>query len=201
MNKWFKIIGTAVVVGVITVAAFGAVASAQSPTPTTPTTSSTQPNQQPGWGMFGFGHGFKFFGHGGQGSLITAFARALGTTETDLVTELRAGKTLNELAQAKNVNTATVISDWLKTYQDALTTAVTNTQLTQAQADAILALKKANAEAALNFKYDPSRVPQRGVGGFGGFGGMRGGPRRGGLHGWWGLPNQQQAPSGTQPSN
>ncbi len=217
MNKWLKMIGAAVVVGALAVTALSAVASAQSPTPTTPTTPSTQPNQQPGWGMFGWGHGMRGMGQGmfggmgpgmhdergfggiGQNSLITAFAKALGTTESDVLTQLQAGKTLAELAQAKSVNTATVISDYLKTFQESLTTAVTNKQLTQAQADAMLALKKANAEAALTYKYDPSTAPQPGAGGLGGMhGGMRGG------HGWWGIPNQQQqqqAPSGTQQSN
>lgn len=205
MNKWLKMIGAAVVVGALAVTALSAVASAQSPTPTTP---STQPNQQPGWGMFGFGHGMRGMGPGmhdergfggfmGQNSLITAFAKALGTTESDVLTQLQAGKTLAELAQAKSVNTATVLSDYLKTFQESLTTAVTNKQLTQAQADAMLAMKKANAEAALTYKYDASTAPQPGAGGFGGMrGGMRGG------HGWWGMPNQpQQAPSGTQQSN
>lgn len=208
MNKWLKIVGAAVVVSALAITALGAVASAQAPTPTTPTTPSTTPNQQPGWGMFGFGRGMGFgmhergFGAGGQNSLMTAFAKALGITETELHTELHAGKTLAELAQAKNVNTATVISEYLNSVQESLATAVTNNQITQAQADAMLAMKKANAEAMLNFKHDPSTMPQRGAAPFGGMRGGHGG-MRGGMHGWWGQPNQQQqqTPDGTQQSN
>lgn len=205
-NRWFKWIGTAVVAGAIGVVALTAVASAQGPTttPTAPTTpnSQTAPNQKSGgFGWFGFGHAERGLGGiVGPNSLITAFASALGTTESNVLTQLQSGKTLAELAQAKSVNTATVISDYLKPYQDALTTAVTNKQLTQAQADARLALRKADAEAFLDFKYDPANLPQRGQGGFGGFGGFgdfdfNGGP---GGHGHRGGGGQQQQPQQPQ---
>lgn len=211
-GRWIKVIGTAIVAGAIGVVALGAVASAQGPTttPTTPTTPNTQtaPVQKPGgFGWFGFGHQERGFGGiVGPNSLITAFASALSTTESDVLTQLQAGKTLSELAQAKSVNTATVISDYLKPYQEALTTAVTNKQLTQAQADARLALRKADAEAFLDYKYDATQAPQRGPGGLGEFGGRGGlgGFGHGGRHGGPGQqpvqPQQPQTPQSTSPT-
>ncbi len=216
MNNWFKAAGMALVAGTIGVVALVSIASAQGPGPTTVPNSQTTPGTQtaPGWGMgYGFGKGFGFgfgemheFGARGGNSLFVAFARSLGMTETDLLTELRAGKSLNELAQAKSVNTASVISDYLKPIQDQLTQAVTDKLLTQAQADARLAVHKADAEALLDRKFDANSFPQRpqdGQGNFGQFGPRgfgHGGPRGGGQ-----APQQQQqqqqVPQGTQQSN
>lgn len=73
-----------------------------------------QPGQS---GLFGlpFGRGGGPGGHGARGggslggqAVFDAAAKALGVTTTDLMTELRAGKTLADVAQAKGVDQNTV---------------------------------------------------------------------------------------------
>jgi len=198
-TKWLKGIAMAVVAGTLGVLALGAIASAQGPTPTNPATptvpnSQTAPNNNKPKELGDVDN----FGRG-QKSLITAFATALGMAESDLLTQLQAGQSVGELALEKNVNTATVISAYLKPYQDALTTAVTNKQFTQAQADARVAVRKADAEAFLDYKYDPNQVAPRGLGDFGGFGleGDRHGGRGG--HDKNGQPEQQEQQPQQQP--
>lgn len=176
-NKWFKMIGAAVVVGALGVVAFGAVAFAQDPTPTPNSTNPTQPSQKAPGAWFGFGHGMRGFGMhdgfgkggghgfdnpGAQNSLFTVAAKALGITSAELLTQLQQGKSIADLAKEKNVDPAKIISDALAAHQTALQTAVTNKQITQAQADAMLALHKANLEAKMTYKFDASSFAPRG---------------------------------------
>jgi hypothetical protein len=180
-TRWIKILGAALVVGALGAFALGAVAFAQEPTPTTPETQETGPMR--GFGFFGFGPGlhggpghrggFGFGGpglgpRGGENSLLAVAAEALDTTASELVTDLQAGQTLSELADAENVSTATIVNDYLAPIEETLTTAVTEGRITQAQADAMLALKKANAEAAMDYRYDPDNLPVHSFGWFGG---------------------------------
>ena len=170
----------------------------------------TQKFDTTNFGGRGFGNGPEFGMRGGNG-FIAAAATAFNLTAQDLYTQLQAGKTLADIAKEKNVDTTKLVSDYLKTYADSLKTAVTNKQLTQAQADAILAEHKANAEALLTKKFDATNFGgpgfgmfgQRGGfdghgmrGGFEGHGGMRGGPG-----GQWGQPQQQQQQQGTPQAN
>lgn len=166
-TKWFKMLGVAVVVGILGVMAFGAVAFAQDPTPNNPV-------------PWGFGHGMRGFGMRGgfgnfampQNSFFAIAAKALGMTETDLYAQLQQGKSIAELAKEKNVDTATIVTEALKQHEDALKAAVAQNQITQAQADAMLALHKANIESKLTYKYDAGNLAPRGFGmfGHGGFG-------------------------------
>ncbi len=79
-------------------------------------------------------------GHkGGMGLKASqdAAATALGMTADELRTELKAGKSLAEVATAKNVDVNTLISSMVTAAEGELAQAVTDGKLTQAQADTI----------------------------------------------------------------
>lgn len=79
-------------------------------------------------------------GHGGHGrhghrfDLATA-AKALGLSEAELRTELRAGKTLADIADERDVPQADLVAALVKAGRARLAQAVTDGRLTQAQAD------------------------------------------------------------------
>jgi hypothetical protein len=109
--------------------------------------------------------------HGGLragGPAVTAaVARALGLTEQQLVTELQAGKTIAQLAQAKGVSTASLHAAAVAALKTALAAEVTAGRLTQAQADQMIQ----QAQADANFGLTPGG-PGLGRGGRGGRGGF-----------------------------
>jgi hypothetical protein len=80
---------------------------------------------------FGPGHGPR----GGHGDDLDAAATYLGTTTSDLVTQLQAGKTLAQIAGSKTSGLVTALVAHEKT---ELAAAVTSGRLTQAQADQIV---------------------------------------------------------------
>lgn len=85
-------------------------------------------------------------GPGGKGSLkpaLDAAASALGITEDELRAHLMAGKTLAEVAKAEGVSVKTLITKLVTAAEKALTQAVQEGHLTQAQADE----RKADLEA------------------------------------------------------
>jgi hypothetical protein len=91
----------------------------------------------------GFGPGFRgggmgggMMGHMGMLNLGPAeFAKALGMTQTDLQTELKAGKSIADVAKEKNLDINQVKQTVLADVKTQLDTAVKNNQITQAQAD------------------------------------------------------------------
>ena len=96
----------------------------------------------------GFGFGPRF-GHGGfpadrtlmrdlGTAELNAVARALGMSASDLMSQLRSGKTLSDLESAKKVSDATVRSAAHNAAKGVLDKAVKAGTLTQAQADEIL---------------------------------------------------------------
>ncbi len=94
------------------------------------------------WGR-GFGHRFGHwgFGHGWKGITgvgLDAAADALGMTRADLLTELRDGKTLGEVAQARGVDPQKVRDAVIAAYKQQLDKAVANEDLTRKQADRLL---------------------------------------------------------------
>lgn len=175
-SQWMKRIGAAVLVSAVSVTAFASIASAQNPTPTTPSTNTTPSQNTQPWGIFGHGgmkgRGGMDFGGRGFGpemgmrgnSLFAAAATAFGMTAQDLYTQLQGGKTLADIAKEKNVDTAKLVSDYVQTFKDSLATAVSGGQITQAQADAMVALHKTNAEAMLTKKFDATTFGGRGLG-------------------------------------
>jgi hypothetical protein len=147
MNKWLKIGTLATVAAVAALLSLGSVAAfAQGPTTGTP----------PAYGRgLGMGPGFGGRFGGPQNSLVAVAAKELGMDQTALVAELNAGKTLAEVAKAKNVATDKIVNAFVASRAQALQAAVTAKQITQAQADATLAAMKAHAQTQLTSKYTP----------------------------------------------
>ncbi len=109
------------------------------------------------------------FGQRGNG-ILDVIATALGEDAATLQTDLQAGKTVADIAKEKNVELSAVVDAVVAEHETALKTAVTDGKLTQEQADAQIALLKADLTASFNQKMDAN-----GRGGFGGFGGPMGG--------------------------
>ncbi len=83
-------------------------------------------------------------GQRGMGGEFQAVADALGVDLATLQTDLQSGKSIADIATEKNVVLSTIVDAVVAQRQTALTTAVTDGRLTQAQADAQIALLKAN---------------------------------------------------------
>jgi hypothetical protein len=111
------------------------------------------------------------FGHGGPGrghDDIAAAAAYLGITQDALVTQLQAGKTLAQVADATSGKSAAGLIDAMVAAEKTeIAAAVKAGQLTQAQADQMTANLKAHETAEVNGTF-------RGHGGPGGPGGPHG---------------------------
>lgn len=95
---------------------------------------------------------------------LQAAATYLGTTTDDLLTQLRAGKTLAQIASATSgKSTARLIAALVAAEKTELTDAVKANRLTQAEADAIAASLQHRFTDLVN-----GTRPDRGPGGFGG---------------------------------
>ena len=147
----------------------GSPAFAQSANPPAAT-----PNAQTAPGMRG-GRGFGggFIGRGGAN--IATVAKALNMTEVDLRTELQSGKSIADVAAAKNVSLDTIVSAIVADQTTMLKQAVTDGKLTQAQADTMLANLKLTLPSQLQVKYVAGIGGDHGFGGPGGDHGGRGG--------------------------
>ncbi|MBU0495817.1 MAG: hypothetical protein KKA73_24895 [Chloroflexi bacterium] len=127
----------------------GGAALAQTPTPEP---GARNPGGHEGWPMMGRGFdggdfmrggrpgGFGLRGLPGTGNvnIMNVVATSLGMTQSDLQTELQNGKSIAQLAQAKSVSTDAIVNDIVAAYKTSLDLSVTNGDLTQTQADAIL---------------------------------------------------------------
>ena len=100
---------------------------------------------------------------GATGSLITVAAEQLGMTPTELVTELQAGKTIAQVAGEKGIAVETIAEASVALRAERVAELVTNGQLTQEQADAMLADMRANVSARLSEAWTP-RGPGQGTG-------------------------------------
>jgi len=140
--KKLVVVGSIVLfVAIIGVAMLGVnAASAQGPTP--PAYGRTL-----GMGMGGFG--------GPQNSLVAVAAKVLGMDQTALVAELNAGKTIADVAKAKNVAVDKIVDAFVAERAQVLKAAVDAKRITQAQADATLAAIKAHAQQDVNAKLTP----------------------------------------------
>jgi hypothetical protein len=97
------------------------------------------------------GHGGPGFGHGAGGDELTAAASYLGVTETSLTTQLQAGKTLTQVADATSGKSAAGLIDALVAAEKTeLAAAVTAGTITQAQSDQIAATLNARFTALAN---------------------------------------------------
>jgi hypothetical protein len=100
---------------------------------------------------------------GSSGSLITVAAEQLGLTPTELVAELQSGKTIAQVAEEKGVAVETIVEAFVALRAERLAELVANGQLTQEQADAMLAAMRANVTARLSEAWTP-RGPGQGTG-------------------------------------
>jgi hypothetical protein len=143
--KKLLVIGTlAVFVAVIGLATLGTTAAfAQGPAPATPPLYGSML----GLGMGGFG--------GPQNSLVAVAAQVLGMDQTALVTELNSGKTIADVAKAKNVADEKIVTAFVDARAQALKAAVDAKRITQAQADSTLAAIKAQAQKDVTAKLTP----------------------------------------------
>jgi hypothetical protein len=132
MFRMKKLLGIAVLVGVVAALGISSVASAQSsvtPTPTAPTEQAGPPD-----------------GRGPRGlhsqAALEAAAEALGMTADELSAELWGGKTLSDLAEEKGVDIAdvqaAVEAAQVAETKTAIEQAVTDGEITQAKADWLL---------------------------------------------------------------
>lgn len=148
MNTFWKAVGISAIVGVIALAGAG-LALAQTATPLVPWTPA---GMMGGWGgpmMGGYTWG------GPQNSLVSVAAEKLGLTQPELVTELQAGQTIAQIAEAKGVALQTIVDAFLAPRQQALQAAVQAGRLTQAQADAMLAQMRARVQTRLTTAFTP----------------------------------------------
>ena len=107
--------------------------------------NGTLPSHGPG------GPGGPGFGHGPGGDELTAAATYLGVTETALTTQLQAGLTLAQVADATSGKSAAGLIDALVAAEKTeLAAAVTAGTITQAQSDQIATTLKARFTALAN---------------------------------------------------
>jgi hypothetical protein len=140
MNKWLKIGTTAAIVAAIALVSLGAATTyAQGPTGT------TQPMIGRSFGMGGFGEG--------QNSLVAIAAKVLGMDQTALFNELNTGKTIADVAKAKNVSLDKISSAFIEARTATLKSAVDAKRITQAQADTLLTEIKSHLQADLTTKF------------------------------------------------
>jgi hypothetical protein len=114
----------------------------------------------------GVAHPGAFAHHGGPGEDIDAAATYLGTTTSDLLTQLQAGKTLSQIAGSK---TSGLIAALVAQEKQEIADAVTAGKLTQAQADQIATMLTQRVTDLVN-GVRPSGGPGPGFGRGPGFG-------------------------------
>jgi hypothetical protein len=110
MNRFLKVAGIATLVAVVGVVAVVGIALAQEPT-----------NPPHGWR--GLGRGFGLMGRGGWATFDAA-AEAVGLTPEELFAELRAGRTLTDLAEEKGVDLQAVTDAMMAAKQEAMRQAI-----------------------------------------------------------------------------
>jgi hypothetical protein len=111
-----------------------------------------------------------------MGYLTPQVASLLGLTQSDLQNQLASGKTLAELAAAKNVSQDLLTQAMLGPYTDHLAVMVKYGYLTQAQADSYAQQAKIRLQTVITSR----------IGTSGGFGGM--------MRGWFDGDQSQTAP-------
>ena len=127
-----KIVAVAVLLGVVTALGLGAtLALAQGPA----TGQTPVPGYGPGWMRGGFGLGLNV---DWRTQMQTAVAKSLGMSLDDLNAQLRAGKSIAQIAQSKNISLTKLHDDVQAAHKALIQQAVKDGKLTQTQADAML---------------------------------------------------------------
>jgi polyhydroxyalkanoate synthesis regulator phasin len=105
----------------------------------------------------GFRHPGFLFGPGGN---LSTLAESLGIDEDELRSELQDGKTIAEIAEEQGVDVQDVIDDIVAAQRERLDEAVADGDLTQDEADEILAGAEDRVTAFVNGERpDPEELP------------------------------------------
>jgi hypothetical protein len=129
-----------------------------------------------GHGPGGFGRGHWF--HGGD---PPALAESLGVDEDELRDALRDGRTIAEVAEEQGVDVQDVVDAVVAAHQERVDEAVADGDLTQEDADELMAGAEERVTAFVNGERpDPEDLPAPGALP----GGRDGGPWGGGTGGW-----------------
>lgn len=145
-TKWMAMGGAAVAALALVIGMAGS-AQAQAPGPT-PQARGPRMGQMPPTGA-----GPRMGGP--QASLVSVAADKLGMTQADLVAQLRANKTIADVAAEKNVAPAVIVDAFIAPRVVQLNAAVAAGTLTQAQADAMIAAMRTNVTAQLSQPWNP----------------------------------------------
>jgi len=168
-TKWIKISSVAVGSALVAGLAFVSIAAAQTPGPSqTPVPGrgpmrGTPPTGAPAYGrgemqgaygqrggrMAEQGYGMGGWG-GSQVSLVGAAADKLGMTVADLTAELKTGKTIAAVAEAKKVAPSAIVDAMLAPRKAQLDAQVTAGRLTREQADTMLAQMRVSITSQLS---------------------------------------------------
>lgn len=135
------------------------VAGAQTGDSTTPTTEAPQASQS-GQAEDAVRPADCGPGHRGKANLAVA-ASTIGVTEEELLTALRGGQSIAQVAQSKDVDVQKVIDALVADAKAKLAQAVEDGRLTQAQADE----KAANLAERITATVNREGLPARGPGG------------------------------------
>ncbi len=92
---------------------------------------------------------------GPDNSLVAVAAKVLGMERTALVAELNTGKTIAQIAQAKDVALDKIVTAFVQPHVDWLNQAVKDGKITQAQADQYIVTMKANVTVKLSAPFTP----------------------------------------------
>ena len=165
-KKWGIVLGAVMAVGLIASVLVGGALAQGTTAQTQATPQASQPKAGPP--------------PGGPAGGMSDIAKLLGMTFDQIWAERVQGKTLADLAKEKGVDTQELVDALVASQKTMLDQAVTDSRLTQAQADKWLEWYKQAAALQLTEPYGPGL----------GMGGMRGGPGGhggrsgpGGMHG------------------
>jgi hypothetical protein len=163
-KKLLAVVGVVALIAVVGLVV-GGIAFAQTETPPSQTTPATP-------GQFGRGMGFGCMG-GGSSANFDAMAKALNLTPTQLFEKLHEGTSLADIAKEQGVDLTKVQeaanAERVKAMKDAITQAVTDGKITQAQADWLLkGLEEGYLGKGKGFGFGFGHGGGRGMRGFGG---------------------------------
>jgi hypothetical protein len=143
-RMWMALTGG--VVALLALVVLAQVAGAQTP--------PGRPNPGPGYSTMPRNGTGPMSGAGMMGasadSLLAVVAEQVQMTQADLVAVLQTGKTMAQVAADHNVAVATIVDAFIAPRAAQLAQRVANGQLTQAQADTMLAAMRTNITARLN---------------------------------------------------
>ena len=116
-------------------------------------------------GCFGAGHvggrgGLQGAGRQAGQVALDAAAKALGMTPQQLMQEMRSGKSITDIAKAKNVDVKTVRDAVIAAEKAAIDQAVKDGKLTQTQADKLKDALTKNADKILD-RFQNHRAPKK----------------------------------------